>query len=74
MDGYFVKRFRQNLGLTQAEFGREIGVGQQMVSKIETGVTELSETLENRIRYRFNVTEEEIEQIQNLKRKFGGVL
>lgn len=74
MEGYVVKALRTNLGLSQHDFAREVGVSQQMISLIESGKMPISERLEKRIIYRFNVKDEEIAAIRKLKTfRDGGV-
>lgn len=74
MDAFVVKALRQNLGLSQSDFAREVGVKQQTISKVEAGVMPLSDRLKNRIIYRFNVKQDEIDAIKALKNiRNGGV-
>ncbi|MBL4951312.1 helix-turn-helix transcriptional regulator [Neobacillus sp. YIM B02564] len=74
MDVFVVKALRQNLGLSQSDFAREVGVKQQTISKVEAGVMPLSDRLKNRIIYRFNVKQDEIDAIKALKNiRNGGV-
>ncbi|KXH87369.1 helix-turn-helix transcriptional regulator [Sporosarcina sp. HYO08] len=74
MDGFDVKTLRHSLGLNQMDFAHEVGVKQQSISKVEAGVMPLSERLEQRIIYRFGVTEVEIDAIKALRKmRHGGV-
>jgi transcriptional regulator with XRE-family HTH domain len=73
MDGYFVKILRVNLGINQEDFGEEVGVSRQAISAIESGKLSISKRLEQRILYRFNITDEELRAIETLKRIFHGI-
>lgn len=73
MDGYFVKILRVNLGINQEDFGKEVGVSRQAISAIESGKLAISKRLEQRILYRFNITDEELRAIETLKRIFHGI-
>lgn len=52
------KLLRKNLGLTQEEFGRKIGLKKNSISQIENGVNSLTEQLLLSICREFNVNEE----------------
>ncbi|MED3624676.1 helix-turn-helix domain-containing protein [Neobacillus thermocopriae] len=73
MDGYFVKILRVNLGINQEDFGKEVGVSRQTISAIESDRLAISKRLEQRILYRFNLTDEEIRAIKSMKRIFNGI-
>jgi DNA-binding XRE family transcriptional regulator len=73
MDGYFVKILRVNLGINQGDFGKEVGISRQAISAIESGKLAISKRLEQRILYRFNITDEELRAIETLKRIFHGI-
>ncbi|CAI9391350.1 MULTISPECIES: helix-turn-helix transcriptional regulator [unclassified Bacillus (in: firmicutes)] len=73
MDGYFVRILRVNLGINQEEFGMEVGVSRQAISAIESGKLAISKRLEQRILYRFNITDEELRAIETLKRILHGI-
>ncbi|MGD6841249.1 helix-turn-helix transcriptional regulator [Bacillus infantis] len=68
MEGFVVKALRMNLGLKQTEFANEIGVSQQAISAIENGNRPVTKRVANRIIYRFNIKQEEIDAIRKFKR------
>jgi transcriptional regulator with XRE-family HTH domain len=51
-----IKNLRKLLGMTQEEFGKQLGISQGFVSELEKGSKEPSETLLIAMQYQFNLT------------------
>lgn len=74
MNADIVKLIRFQHGLTQAELAERIGVSHALISHIEAGRKRLTETIAERIKAAFGITNEGLQRLiyLNAQLKSGG--